>query len=241
MTSSKDNKLTFKNFLRDKSNDFAFRASVAVARHPVYYINPLLIYGAHGCGKTHLLHAVENTVNEEFPDRSVLYTTAEEIVSVWISALKTTDYDNSLEVICELYRGIDVLLIDHFQDVAGKSATTELMMRFIGIRASSNLQTILVSDESILSKEYIIDEFRMRFEDCMLAHVGMPGKKLKRRFVESVAEGLGLELEECITEYISGLRRTPPAELRGIIHKVLLYKEVNHVLPTLSWLEQNIG
>ncbi len=239
MTSSKEN-LTFANFLRDKSNDLAFRASVAVAKNPVYYINPLLIYGVHGCGKTHLLHAVENTVKAEFPHRSVLYTTAEEMVSIWISALKTTAHDNSLEVLCELYRNVDVLLIDHFQDVAGKSTTTELMMKFIGRRASELLQTIMVSNDSILSQRYIVDEFKMRFEGGLPAYVGMPGEKLKRRFVQSVAHELGAELDEYIVNYAASLRRASPAELRGVVQKVLLYGEVNHIMPTLYWLERNI-
>ena len=240
MITINDRSYSFENFLTDDSNLFAFKASIAVAENPVYYINPLLIYGEHGCGKTHLLYAIEDKIRTEHPGKTIVFTTAEEIVSLWIPVLKSKAYTDSLEVLCELYRSADVLLIDNFEDVAGKSATTDLMMKFIARRSAEYLQTVMVSSDSILSRRYIIDEFKVRFEDGILAKVEMAGRGLKKRFVSLVAEDLGVKLDGYIVKYLSRLDDTPPAELRGIVQKILLYCQINHAPPTIYWLERNI-
>lgn len=240
MTDVTGRKYTFENYLTDSSNRFAANACMAVAENPFYYINPLLVYGVNGCGKTHLLHAVENRIKEKFSYRSVVYTTAEELISVWISMLKSSDCDDSLEVLCSLYRSTDVLIIDNFEDMAGKSAATDLVMRFILRRASEHFQTVLALEDTLITRRYLMEEFRLRFENGLMADVRMAGTALKKRLVRETARDMGVELDEYIVNYVAGLDKVPPAELKGIVMRVLLYRKVNHAFPTLYWLERNI-
>ena len=52
----------FSTFVEGRSNQLALAASLQVAENPGTAYNPLLIYGAVGLGKTHLVHAIGNAI-----------------------------------------------------------------------------------------------------------------------------------------------------------------------------------
>ena len=65
--------LTFENFVIGDSNRMAYSMAVAVAEMPgKAHLNPLFIYGKSGLGKTHLMRAIQNYVNETMPHLSVV-------------------------------------------------------------------------------------------------------------------------------------------------------------------------
>ena len=64
---SLDPRFTFDTFVAASSNRLAHAAAQAVAETPGRSYNPLFIYGDSGLGKTHLLHAIGNYVQENFP------------------------------------------------------------------------------------------------------------------------------------------------------------------------------
>ena len=65
-------KYTFDNFVVGDSNRFAFSSCLSVAQNPGKLYNPLFLYGKSGLGKTHLMHAIGNYINEN-SDLKVLY------------------------------------------------------------------------------------------------------------------------------------------------------------------------
>ena len=70
---------TFDNFVVGSSNRFAHAAAVSVANNPAETYNPLFIYGPSGLGKTHLLYAVKNMIEQNEPKLTVILTTAAEM------------------------------------------------------------------------------------------------------------------------------------------------------------------
>ena len=79
----------FDNFLEGDSNRLARSAGIAVANRPGgTSFNPLLIFGGVGLGKTHLAHAIGVQVKENYPEKTVLYISAEKFTQQYIDAIK---------------------------------------------------------------------------------------------------------------------------------------------------------
>ena len=114
---------TFENFVVGKSNDLAYKACVAVAKDPagLEVQNPLFIYGNSGLGKTHLLYAIKNVINRNYPSKKIIYVKGEDFTNELIDSLSKKTADKFRDK----YRTVDVLLVDDIQFIAGKEATQE--------------------------------------------------------------------------------------------------------------------
>ncbi|MGB2100777.1 MAG: DnaA ATPase domain-containing protein, partial [Flavobacteriaceae bacterium] len=96
----------FDNFLEGDSNRLARSAGIAVANRPGgTSFNPLLIFGGVGLGKTHLAHAIGVQVKENYPEKTVLYISAEKFTQQYIDAIKKNNRNDFIH----FYQLIDVL------------------------------------------------------------------------------------------------------------------------------------
>ena len=64
-----------------------------VANNPGGAYNPLFIYGGAGLGKTHLIHAIGNTILAEIPEKIVRYVHAEDYYSDVVRAYQQKSFD----------------------------------------------------------------------------------------------------------------------------------------------------
>ena len=72
----------FENFLEGDSNRLARSAGLAVSNKPGgTSFNPLMIFGGVGLGKTHLAHAIGVQIKNKYPDKTVLYISAEKFTA----------------------------------------------------------------------------------------------------------------------------------------------------------------
>ena len=103
---------TFENFLEGDSNRLARNAGIAVANKPGgTSFNPLLIFGGVGLGKTHLAHSIGIDIKDKYPDRTVLYISAEKFTQQYIEAIKKNNRNDFIH----FYQIIDVLIVDDVQ------------------------------------------------------------------------------------------------------------------------------
>ncbi|MGC3902799.1 DnaA ATPase domain-containing protein, partial [Legionella pneumophila] len=109
-------KFVFDSFVEGNSNQLARAASMQVAERPGDAYNPLFIYGGVGLGKTHLMHAIGNSILKNNPEAKVLYLHSERFVADMVKALQT----NSINEFKRFYRSLNALLIDDIQFFAGK-------------------------------------------------------------------------------------------------------------------------
>ena len=118
---------TFATFVGGKSNQLARAASMQVGENPGGAYNPLFIYGGVGLGKTHLMHAVGNLIQERNPAARVVYLHSERFVADMVKALQ----HNAINDFKRYYRNVDALLIDDIQFFAGKGAVTGRIFPYI--------------------------------------------------------------------------------------------------------------
>lgn len=139
-----DARLTFDTFIVDKSNQLAFEAARRVAASDKVEFNPLFLHGGVGLGKTHLLHAIANEIQSRSPGRRVLYLSAEQFMYQFIRALRDKDTFSFKE----LFRTVDVLMIDDVQFISDKGATQEEFFHTFNALVDQGKQIILSADKS---------------------------------------------------------------------------------------------
>ena len=151
---------TFESFVQGESNRFAFAAAFAVAEVPAKAYNPLFIYGNSGLGKTHLLHAIGNYVQEYWPNKRVRYVSSEVFTNDFINAIQTNTSFNFQAK----YRQIDVLLIDDIQFLQGKKETQDSFFATFNALHESGKQVVITSDVSPKLLNSFDERMRSRFE-----------------------------------------------------------------------------
>ena len=80
--------LTFDNFVVGTFNREASQAALLVSRNPGKMFNPLFIHSNSGLGKTHLLHAIGNSIiRNGNPNAKILYITGQDFVEQYVNRI----------------------------------------------------------------------------------------------------------------------------------------------------------
>ena len=135
----------FENFLEGESNRLARSAGLAVANKPGgTSFNPLLIFGGVGLGKTHLAHAIGVEIKDKYPDKTVLYISAEKFTQQYIESVKKNNRNDFIH----FYQIIDVLIVDDIQLLSGKAGTQDVFFHIFNHLHQNGKQVILTSDKA---------------------------------------------------------------------------------------------
>lgn len=100
-------KYTFYSLEVTKANGTAFESAKRFAENADS--KPLAIFGGTATGKTHLLYAVKNTIEQNSPELKVILTTTDEMASCLASIIRN---GGTVEQFREKYMPADVLLVD---------------------------------------------------------------------------------------------------------------------------------
>jgi chromosomal replication initiator protein len=212
----------YENYVVGGSNRFAHAASLSVAEHPGGKYNPLFVYGGVGLGKTHLMHAVGLRALSLRPDLTVVYVSSERFTNDLINAIR----GQRMEEFRARYRGIDILMIDDIQFIAGKESTQEEFFHTFNALHQAGKQVIITSDKPPKAIAALEDRLRSRFEGGLIADVGLPDYEMRTAILRTKGEDLGVALPGEVIEYIAQKDQTNIRELEGALNKVLAYVEL---------------
>lgn len=171
-------KFTFENFVYGDENKHAYQSAVrfaAMADEPGTCTS-LFIYGKSGLGKTHLLLAIKNYLNEHSPHLRVKYANSQTYVEDYISELALSK--NRAGIILRDYHDADVLIIDDIQNIIGKTQSIENFFSLMDEFIRNNKKIAIASDRA--PKNLGMDErLTSRFNAGMLCLVSEPGFEMK--------------------------------------------------------------
>ena len=224
-------KYTFENFIVGSNNALAQAAAQAVTKKPGRAYNPLFIYGGVGLGKTHLMQAVGNTFLNNGSGAKVLYLSAERFTNKFIQAVRD---NRGVEGFKNLYRNVDVLLIDDIQFLARKEQTQEEFFHTFNTLHQNNKQIVLSSDR--LPKEIPAIEERLvsRFEWGMIADVQPPDFETRLAILRFKAAERDYDIDPAVLEYLAQTIETNIRELEGSLNRLVVYCQLNNTRPSLE-------
>ncbi len=219
---------TFENFVVGESNKFAQAAALAVAENPGKMYNPLFIYGNSGLGKTHLMHAVGNYI-ENKSNLKVLYVTCDQFVEDFIGLSRKNNKDNNLDYVeffKDKYRNIDVLIIDDIQFLSGATASQQEFFHTFNNLYNDSKQIIVSSDRSPEDLKVLEDRLRTRFCWGLQVDISPPDFKLKCAIIRKKIKGEDIKLDDDIINYIASNVGNDVRQLEGSINRLFAYSAI---------------
>ena len=220
---------TFENFIVGGSNELAYFVSQNVADNPGKRYNPLYFYGDSGLGKTHLMQAIGNAIEEKHPEMTVLYITIENFYRDFLENVRS-----KRQGYADKYRNVDVLIVDDIQFIYGKDKTQEEFFHTFNELHRANKQIILSSDRAPSSIPTLTDRLKSRFESGMTVDIQLPDFETRQSIVEARAEHEKVKLEPEVSEFIAENYRTNIREIIGAVTQLIAMAELRNIKPNLE-------
>lgn len=232
---------TFDNFVVGVSNQLAYHAANSIAdasrnlsngdTSPGY--NPLFIYAGSGMGKTHLLHAIGNRALEQ--GRSALYVTSEQFTNEFVSAIQR----RATREFRDRYRGLDLLLIDDVQFLAGKEQTQESLFHTFNDLHQSGAQIVITSDRPPHTIAPLEERLRSRFQWGLLADIQPPSLEMRLAILHAWAAAGNVDTPESVLALIAQRVSRNIRQLQGAFNRVIAMAQLMSApLTTESVAEQ---
>lgn len=215
---------SFENFLEGDSNRLARNAGLAVANKPGgTSFNPLLIFGGVGLGKTHLAHAIGVDIKDKYPEKTVLYISAEKFTQQYIDSVKKNNRNDFIH----FYQIIDVLIIDDVQFLSGKSGTQDVFFHIFNHLHQNGKQVILTSDKAPVDMQDIEQRLLSRFKWGLSAELQSPDFETRVSILKNKLYRDGVEIQDDIIEYVAKHIKTNVRELEGAIISLIAQSSFN--------------
>ncbi|HGJ66686.1 TPA: chromosomal replication initiator protein DnaA [bacterium] len=226
-SSSLNQKYTFDNFVVGPSNRFSYNAALAVAESPAKVYNPLYIYGGVGLGKTHLMHAIGNSIKDNNQNMRVMYMSSETFTNEMVETIRRgvdmTGFRNK-------YRAVDVLLIDDIQFMRGKDGTQEEFFHTFNTLHSAQKQIVLTSDNHPKNIPALEERLRSRFEWGLITVIEPPEVETRIAILKKKSEELGMdELPDDVAMFIADRVTSNIRELEGCLIRSLALADLDDV------------
>lgn len=218
---------TFDSFVVGGSNRFAHAAAMAVAESPSRSYNPLFIYGGSGLGKTHLMHAIGQSVLKNNPYKKVVYVSSEAFTNEFIYLLR----ENNLETFKNRYRSTDILLIDDIQFLTNKNQIQEEFFHTFNALHDAGKQIVISSDRHPKELNPLEERLRSRFEWGLITDIQAPDWETRCAILQQKAIHDRKHVNDDVIYYIADKVKANIRELEGALNKVIYYCELNRIDP----------
>lgn len=212
-----DPHFTFENFVVGKPNEFAYAAAKRVAESEDVAFNPLYLHSSVGLGKTHLMHSIAWHIQKTNPNRKVLYLSAEKFMYQFVKALR---FDDTV-AFRDMFRSVDVLMIDDVQFICGKKATQEEFFHTFNALVDQGKQIILCSDSSPLELKGIEDRLKTRMAQGLVVDIFPTTYEMRIGILESKAALLNAPVPADVIAFLAERITSNVRELEGALKRVI--------------------
>lgn len=219
-----DPKFTFSNFVVGKPNELAHAAAKRVAEGGPVTFNPLFLYGGVGLGKTHLMHAIAWDLQTSRPDLNVVYLSAEQFMYRFVQALR----DRKMMDFKELFRSVDVLMVDDVQFIAGKDSTQEEFFHTFNALVDQRKQIIISADRAPGEIKDLEERIKSRLQCGLVVDLHPTDYELRLGILQSKVEVQQaqypeLSLDAGVLEFLAHRISTNVRVLEGALTRLFAF------------------
>ena len=214
---------TFDSFVVGENNRFAYTAALAVADPNSKAYNPLFIYGESGLGKTHMMQAIGHEFRSKHPILKTLYVTSEQFMASFIDSIKnkrTFDFR-------DLFRNVDLLLIDDIQFLAGKEQTQIEFFHTFNDLHNAGKKIVISSDRMPKELGALEERLRSRFEWGLQVDIQSPNLETRIAILQKKAQLENVDLPDDVALYIAERIQKNIRELEGALHRLKVYARLH--------------
>ncbi len=207
----------FDNYVTGRANQLARAAAIQVADNPGQAYNPLFIYGGVGLGKTHLLQAIGNHLQQQNPQANIRYLHAERYVSDVVKAYENKAFD----AFKKLYHSLDLLLIDDIQFFGKKTRTQEEFFYAFNTLIEEKKQIVITCDTYPKEITDVDERLRTRFSWGLTVAVEPPELEMRVAILLKKAEESKINLHEDVAFFVAKQIRSSIRELEGALNRIV--------------------
>jgi chromosomal replication initiator protein len=229
-------KYVFESFVVGDSSKLAYAAAQSVAKNPGSIYNPLFIYGGVGLGKTHLMQAIGHHILKQDPKKKIEYISSEKFTTDFIASLNKMSSGFK-----DKYRGVDVLMVDDMQFLAGKEQTQVEFFHTFNTLHQSGKQIIIASDRPPKAIPTLEERLRSRFEWGLLVDIQAPDLETRIAILDQKSKAKGFHIPLEALDYIAKQIPNNVRELEGALNRICAYCELNNTRPDLGTVTNILG
>lgn len=219
-----DKRFTFESFVVGKPNELAHAAARRVAEGGPISFNPLFLYGGVGLGKTHLMHAIAWELQARDMSLKVVYLSAEQFMYRFVQALR----DKSTMDFKQLFRSVDVLMVDDVQFIAGKDSTQDEFFHTFNALVDQGRQIIISADRSPSDIEDLDDRIKSRLQWGLVVDLHPTDYELRLGILQQKVDQHrvqypDLEIADGVIEYLAHKISTNVRVLEGALTRLFAF------------------
>jgi chromosomal replication initiator protein len=219
-----DRRSTFDTFVVGKPNELAHAAARRVAEGGEVTFNPLFLYGGVGLGKTHLMHAIAWEIQRRQPGAKVLYLSAEQFMYRFVQSLRFKD----MMGFKELFRSVDVLMVDDVQFIAGKDSTQDEFFHTFNALIDQSKQIIISADRAPGEISGLEDRIKSRLQWGLVVDLHPTDYELRLGILQSKVESQARNYPEVVLangvlEFLAHRISTNVRVLEGALNRLFAY------------------
>ncbi len=230
-----DKRFTFESFIVGKSNEMAHAAARRVATGASVSFNPLFLHGRVGLGKTHLMQAIAWEMQEANPDKRVMYLSAEQFMYRFVQSLRekaTMDFK-------QLFRTVDILLVDDVQFIGGKDSTQEEFFHTFNALIEQGKQVVISADRSPADISDLEERIASRLQQGLVVDLHPADYELRLGVLQHrvdlyAAQHPEFELEDGVIEFLASRINTSIRVLEGAVMRLFAYADLVKQIVTME-------
>lgn len=207
----------FDTFAEGESSSLAFAAANAIVEKDYSLGNPLVLVGATGLGKSHLLHSIANAFKAKNPEGKIICVNALEFSKEYVESIQQKkENPGQIDEMATKFRKADMFILDDLQNIEGKTSSQAELLQIFNNLLLANKPIIVASQVPVSNIDSLNESLRSRLTGGLTAVISLPGLVDRLAILRKKFDMLRLNIEEHLLQYLAENSSGTARDLEGI-------------------------